>query len=147
MGRRSRTLPPAAESPPCVCAGPGWCERHHRTKTPFTFALCQQSPEYRNLIDGIVRDGPQAIRTPPLGKRIRRYTAAVARWIAAGRPVRAADEVTLIFETICRPCRYFDVGRSRCRICGCKLGGKPRALRNKIAMATEHCPKERWPGD
>jgi hypothetical protein len=147
MGRRNRKLPHAVESPPCACTGPGWCERHNRTTTAYTFALCQQSPEYRDLLDRIVRDGPQGIKTPPLGQRVRRYAGAVARWIAAGRPTRSDEEVARIYEQICTPCRYFQVARSRCRICGCKLGGKPGALRNKIAMATETCPLEKWPGD
>lgn len=36
---------------PCECAGPGWCERHLRTKVAAQWRLCQTRQDYRDLWD------------------------------------------------------------------------------------------------
>lgn len=73
-----------------------------------------------------------------------RYATAVARWIAAGSPARTDDDVERIYETLCRPCEYFNPQRQGCKVCGCRLGKSKNALVNKIRMATEHCPRQKW---
>jgi len=72
--------------------------------------------------------------------RIIRYGGAVKRWIAAGRPVRSDARVQEIFDTLCRPCQYFDARRQTCRLCGCAVRRSGSAFLNKIKMATERCP-------
>ena len=72
------------------------------------------------------------------------YARAVQRWIKAGRPVRDDARVAEIYDTKCRPCRHFDQNRETCTICGCFVRRSGSALRNKIKMATEHCPEGKW---
>lgn len=74
--------------------------------------------------------------------KVPRYAKAVARWIKAGRPVRPRDEVARIYDTICQPCEYFN-GKN-CKICGCRVARDGLALRNKLALGSEHCPKKKW---
>jgi len=66
------------------------------------------------------------------------------RWIAAGRPKRGDEQIRRIFETICRPCEHFDARRNTCTLCGCRCRPDGTALRNKLRMATEHCPAGKW---
>jgi hypothetical protein len=78
------------------------------------------------------------------------YAQALARWTAAGFPVREQSEVERIEREICRPCEKYVNGSwmmgGRCVRCGCRVNTK-MALVNKIAMATETCPLSKWPGD
>ena len=73
-----------------------------------------------------------------------RYTRALYRWIKAGRPVRSEEEIRRIFETFCEPCEARDVESSSCLHCGCRVNRMQAAMLNKIAMATEECPLEKW---
>ena len=74
----------------------------------------------------------------------KRYAAAVATWVGAGRPVRPAHEVERIFLEHCQPCEHRDGGR--CSLCGCRIARDGHPLANKIAMATSSCPDDppRW---
>jgi len=76
-----------------------------------------------------------------------RYTRALSRWIKAGRPVRSEEEITRIFETFCEPCEARDAESSSCRYCGCRVNLTQSAMMNKIAMATEECPVDKWQED
>ena len=71
-----------------------------------------------------------------------RYTRALSRWIKAGRPVRSEEEIKRIFEDFCKPCEAYEEGT--CRYCGCHVNLVKAAPLNKIAMATEECPLEKW---
>lgn len=71
-----------------------------------------------------------------------RYGRALARWIKAGRPSRSSEEICGIYTTHCRECDRFDEGR--CGECGCNVNLQTMPMLNKIAMATEHCPLEKW---
>ena len=73
-----------------------------------------------------------------------RYTRALYRWIKAGRPVRSEEEIERIFETFCVPCEAYEVESSSCQHCGCRVNRLQAAALNKIAMATEECPLEKW---
>lgn len=75
--------------------------------------------------------------------RAARYTSAVARWIAAGKPKRTQEEIDHLF-TICQACEHFSQKASACRECGCRINRNQRAMGNKLAMATEHCPIKKW---
>jgi len=73
-----------------------------------------------------------------------RYTRALSRWIKAGRPVRSEAEIKQIFEAYCKPCEAYDEASSSCLHCGCRVNLAKAAPLNKIAMATEECPLNKW---
>jgi hypothetical protein len=72
------------------------------------------------------------------------YAAAVAEWIAAGRPIRSDAETQSIFRVFCSHCLLYEKTRRRCRECGCRVTPNGPAIINKIRMATQHCPIRRW---
>ena len=79
--------------------------------------------------------------------RAYRYTRALSRWIKAGRPIRNEAEIERIFETCCKPCEAYDAKSTTCSHCGCRVNLAKAAPLNKIAMATEECPLEKWETD
>jgi hypothetical protein len=92
-----------------------------------------------------VADAPFHHAIPSLGSRLTHYAAALARWIAAGRPLRSPAEVQRIYTTLCLPCPHYNPNDT-CRLCGCRVSLSPHAAVNKIAMLTESCPDTppRW---
>jgi len=70
------------------------------------------------------------------------YAQAVAKWTAAGFPVRDQAEVERIELELCQPCEKYVAGR--CKSCGCRVNQSSLAVANKIKMATEHCPQNHW---
>lgn len=83
----------------------------------------------------------QQVDAPPgLPQKVLTATTAYTRWIQAGRPMRDAVEVSRI-HTICRLCPLLQ--NDVCGKCGCSCTGAV-SITNKIAMATEHCPLEKW---
>lgn len=72
------------------------------------------------------------------------WVSAASRWVAAGRPERSQEEIDRIYLEVCLPCPWFAPDPGGCGVCGCRLSRRRRALMNKIAMATENCPKKRW---
>jgi len=83
-------------------------------------------------------------KSPSLAKRIITYTQSVAEWVAAGRPERTDEDVRQIFQTFCEPCTWRKRKTDICRGCGCRVVDKGLAITNKIKMATQHCPREKW---
>lgn len=83
---------------------------------------------------------------------VTRYEQALQRWVLAGRPVRTSDEVQAIFAEHCSPpgvpCPYYRPGTTPqagwCQRCGCNVRSAGGAIVNKIKMATEHCPINKW---
>jgi hypothetical protein len=73
-----------------------------------------------------------------------RYSRALYRWLKAGRPARSEEEIKQIFETHCLTCEAYEEGSSSCRYCGCRVNRLTVPPLNKIAMATEECPVEKW---
>lgn len=82
--------------------------------------------------------------TPGPVKRILTYTQAVAEWIAAGRPERSDEDVQHIYKELCEPCSWRKRRSDICRGCGCRVAAYGMAITNKIKMATQHCPREKW---
>jgi len=80
---------------------------------------------------------------PGLAQRVWSYAQAVARWMAAGRPTRSAEEIARLLA-ICRACPHYDPKAQICRVCGCRTTDAASAWRNKLAMATEECPMGKW---
>lgn len=89
----------------------------------------------------------QATQSPPplpgIIKRAGRYTKAVSKWIAAGRPTRSQDEIDALLA-ICQTCRQYNAQHAACAKCGCSVNNQASGLANKLAMVTEHCPLEKW---
>ena len=83
---------------------------------------------------------------PPLARQAVNYSAAVARWVAAGRPTRSPERIAQVLE-ICRACPAYrsSGGRPQCGYCGCSINSSRDGVRNKIAMATEVCPHPQGP--
>lgn len=82
-----------------------------------------------------------ALPEPGLAQQAWTYASAVEKWLLAGSPTRTQAEIDRIFA-ICQSCPMFVAeARPRCRLCGCSLNKAPHGLMNKIAMATEGCPK------
>ena len=84
---------------------------------------------------------------PNFFNRTYRYARALTRWIKAGRPIRDNAEIERIFETCCKPCEAYDTKSSSCCCCGCRVNRATAAALNKIAMATEECPLDKWGTD
>lgn len=83
-------------------------------------------------------------KAPSLLKKGLTYAKAISRWIATGRPTRDKAEIARIFDEICSKCKSFNQCHQTCNACGCRIHKSSKALTNKIAMATEHCPKGKW---
>lgn len=76
------------------------------------------------------------------GDDIKHWAQALARWTAAGFPVRSQAEVIEIEATHCRPCEKYVDGR--CQECGCRVSKSRWGVANKLKMATENCPLGKW---
>lgn len=79
--------------------------------------------------------------------KVLRYAEALAKWVKAGRPTRSDEEVEQIY-VICAgdenqdACEFFQ--DDTCQKCGCVIRKKPAAFLNKLKMATESCPVDKW---
>ena len=73
-----------------------------------------------------------------------RYARALVRWGKAGFPTRTDEEVAAIVATCQTEGKCYDPDRKTCRVCGCCVGTKGLAVRNKAKMGTEHCPRKMW---
>ena len=71
------------------------------------------------------------------------FTAAVLKWVKAGRPARDDQGVESLLE-ICKSCPSdkYNAAQKVCSQCGCKLN-LSHGL-NKLRWATESCPLNHW---
>ena len=75
------------------------------------------------------------------------YAASLYKWNKAGRPVRKYSEVVDIVTDLCGTCTHYKGSsvKGQCKLCGCGIGlGMTASSRNKVKMATEHCPIGKW---
>lgn len=93
---------------------------------------CPNSPDITEAAD----------RLGITGGDIKHLARALARWMAAGFPVRSQAEVAEIEATHCRPCEKYVDGR--CTKCRCRVNKSRLAVVNKAKMATESCPLGKW---
>ena len=76
-----------------------------------------------------------------------KYVTALGKWAIEGSPKRSKEEVNYIFKTICAECDRFervDETHAHCTSCGCRIS-TDLARTNKIFLATEDCPLNKWP--
>lgn len=71
-------------------------------------------------------------------------TVAIARWSRSGFKCRTDEEVAQIYRAHCGPCDARDQEVDACRLCGCNVRSEGIAVRNKLKMATEKCPRGKW---
>lgn len=111
------------------CQNCGWKYKYPNRRWPNR--NCDNPPDLRPAADKL------GITT----NNIKHYARALARWTAAGMPTREQAEVERL-EAVCRACEHYRKGR--CTKCGCCVSKSRAAWRNKIKMATENCPVEKW---
>lgn len=83
-----------------------------------------------------------------------RWRDSIARWKAAGKPVRTPEEMAACLA-VCTgdentpQCEGYDKRfgvLGKCTVCGCNVSAIPIGELNKARMATETCPRGLWPG-
>ena len=77
---------------------------------------------------------------PPLIIRGLNFANAMFRWASSGMPRRTQAEIDERLE-ICQACPHFV--DNHCQVCGCPCV-ETNQLINKLALATETCPLEKW---
>lgn len=85
----------------------------------------------------------QTTKSPSIVKKATKWIAAIAKWKHAGSPNRTDEEVDSLVK-ICKGCEYYSP-KGACRVCGCTISNGEWAVLNKARMATETCPKGKWP--
>lgn len=79
------------------------------------------------------------------GEKVKNYFGAVRRWVASGRPTRSDKEIEILFQEHCgNGCKRYDKEKHACKNCGCAVSDSATPLKNKLAMASEHCPLGRF---
>jgi hypothetical protein len=117
-----------------ACINCGW---KWNRQGPFPHRCCPQSPDLQ----------PAAEKLGVSLADVGHYASALARWTAAGFPIRDQAEVERIESEFCKPCPKYTVDPllgGRCSECGCRVSASRFAAVNKIKMATERCPKGKW---
>lgn len=81
---------------------------------------------------------------PPLIERIKAYREELDKWEKAGRPYRSKSEIEFIYKECCEKCEFLtsQMGMNVCDVCGCFINKS--LTMNKIALATTHCPIDKW---
>lgn len=72
------------------------------------------------------------------------YAKAKKRWKKAGKPVRLQVEIDALHNGFCLQCPFYNQEVRACSPCGCNVNTQADALKNKLAMRTEECPKGHW---
>lgn len=67
-------------------------------------------------------------------KSAARLVVAAAR----GSPLTVSQETVNLRTKICHQCEFFDPSFGQCKVCSCIISLKAQ-------LATEKCPKNRWP--
>lgn len=112
--------------------------------SPSFCELCQIrnvqcEPKALNVVGAEVDHKTILQRLMSLPRKASKYALALAKWKAAGSPVRDEAEVSRLMA-ICEVCPKFVKscgGKPKCKECGCWL-------KQKIPMATEECPMGKW---
>jgi hypothetical protein len=154
----------------CKCKGPKtgelmfFCPYHQCRKTEGWHQLCRTHPKYRAAWNKGEGPGQQpqisnddakpkeridqaqleseALERLGIKDKAIRYCTALVQWAKAGFPQRSGLWVAAIYERHCAMCEHYE--DEQCMKCGCFVRPDGLAIRNKIRMATEHCPIGLW---
>lgn len=90
------------------------------------------------------------------GDDIKHWAQSLAKWMRAKFPMRTPEQVDYCLH-ICVKCKEFIPSNPKCtgetcrikiggycKACGCRVSKSRVAISNKLAMATEACPKGKW---
>lgn len=131
------------------------CERSYTTDVMRLPVRCRCGEVDRDG-RGVTDASGEPVPIVPSTSKVQRFTKAVSRWIAAGKPERTDEQVDAILRDHCSMCELFKDSRCTHRDCGCQVrssaGEKipligwllPRGMLNKLRMATERCPAGKW---
>lgn len=143
----------------CQCEGPGWCAARGCQVSAIAHRVCQRGDERSirryfepKLAEPKAEPLPESESTDwrsliPMGARL---TKATAKWIAAGRPLTTEEEYRERLG-ICQGdanhsrCPVYDAAKGKCGDCGCGLKKGVGPIPAKTRMATENCPRGKWP--
>lgn len=84
------------------------------------------------------------IGEPTIVEKGKHFLMALARWRKAGYPCRTDEQVAHIYRDHCKPCGFRDSKADTCKLCSCPVRIVGIAVRNKLRMATESCPRWKW---
>lgn len=77
---------------------------------------------------------------PGLLDKVKNFTTAAAKHIAAGMPRASEEEVALRFA-ICQGCEFLK--DNACMKCGCHISGDKKLI-SKLSWADQKCPIGKW---
>jgi len=83
---------------------------------------------------------------PTIVAKAGHYAIALARWAAVWPPfpTRTQEAIEQIYTEHCLLCEFHDDKTDVCRMCHCNVLTTGVAMRNKLAMETEHCAMGKW---
>ncbi|MBE3063897.1 MAG: hypothetical protein IMZ69_02625 [Spirochaetes bacterium] len=145
------------DGPPWTCSTCGFVSRRAtRDRKPPKTNCGPQESQQAPIDPEIVK--PAAEKLGIGWDDVVHYAAALARWTAAGFPVRTQDDVRACLR-VCIVCDRFlpnnpectkeackIAAGGRCKDCACNVTQSRFAVTNKAKMATEDCPLGKWPG-
>ncbi|HBH54944.1 MAG TPA: hypothetical protein DDY91_23935 [Planctomycetaceae bacterium] len=79
-------------------------------------------------------------------QRAQSYGTALLKHAADGLRVSSREVISQRLA-ICRECPSGEWDGVGCKACGCPVSGSENSLRNKLAMASEECPRGHWQRD
>lgn len=91
----------------------------------------------------IETDGPvhhECRARPSISERVRNYAQAAATHALTGKTAR--DQTIAVRLAICQACEKYANGW--CNACGCACNKSRNGYRNKLAMAEQRCPLNKW---
>lgn len=121
-----------------ACSNPGCGYRLRETYGNAPVRWCDADPE-----KATGRTARSTTTKPNIVRKAMGLCRSVAKWKLAGSPVRTKAEVNAALA-ICQRCDKLtdaETLNQRCGICGCPVNDRlDPPTKNKLAMATEHCP-------
>ena len=146
----------------CKCETAGWCPVRQKQVTRLGLAICRKgdAEQCRRYFEPAVPDPEPVLAAPASGgvedwdhslfAKGKRLSKAVARWVAAGRPLvapaQALERLSICEGDASRPrCSRYRAADATCGACGCGLKKGVAGIPAKTRMATEDCPEGKWP--
>lgn len=122
--------------------GPRWRAKPSDTP-PNVYRSCRGKRELQTERPDELLSSPTAVQ------KVKNWATATAAWIAAGCPVRSAEEQHVLAE-ICHGCKHYKpdpvlplLQGGQCGVCGCGIEPE-RKLMNALSYATYRCKKGFW---